>query len=451
MTKIPLLLGIIALATLGIGQSYSQSSSFVEINYAGFLDFCKKDTSLLWESMSIKERLLSNLCDFQSEGFDEKQWYWLNGTSLDWNNFAQMASNEYANAIPEFAESGIQETLRVDSFVSGRDSFPPPMGAMISFDYEKFSQIRHYSEKFTICMDGKLIPQDGFIRCTDEYVKYDFTNEIPFEVPQSNKKIPLPSDTKQQMQDWCQNSPKHVATSRQFWDVIPVRLVSDTVEFISFQGIKESFVANSNAVEQSCPPNVWMGGTFASKDGKRYKFALEYDSDYFRYQIDKKGRVDNKGIPNPHQQMKMGIPLYEIKCKEGFYPTFKIDRVTPACVTDKTLDKLLIRGWSPLRLGMPAETNILITYDAIQVYPHNVTLNLDPRSPDLNMVFWVNNDIVPHTIVAEDGSWSTGVIESGKIGASSFSQTGIYKYHVKERPSTVGIVEFSGLVDLDDE
>lgn len=451
MTKIPILLGVFTLAALGIGQSYSQSSSFVDMNYTEFLDFCKKDTSSLWESMTVSERLVSNLCGFQSEGFGEKQWYWLNGTSLDWNNFAQMASNEYADTIPEFTEDGIQETLRVDSFVSGRDSFPPPMGAMISFDYEKFSQIRHYNEKLTICMDGKLIPQDNFIRCTDEYVKYDFKKEKPFEIPQSNKNIPLPSDTKQQMQEWCQNSPKYVETSKQFWDVIPVRLVADTDEFISLQGIKESFVASSNAVEQSCPPNVWISGTFASKDGKRYEFALEYDSDYFRYQIDKKGLADDKRIPTPRQQMKMGIPLYEIKCKEGFYPTFKIDRVTPACVTERTLDKLLLRGWSPLRLGMPAETNILITYDAIQVYPHNVTLKLDPRSPDFNMVFWVNNDIVPHTIMSQDGSWSTGIIESGKIGASSFSQTGVYKYYVKEKPSTFGIVEFSELVDLDDE
>lgn len=155
-------------------------------------------------------------------------------------------------------------------------------------------------------------------------------------------------------------------------------------------------------------------------------------------------------IPTPRQQMKMGIPLYEIKCKEGFYPTFKIDRVTPACVTESTLDKLLIRGWSPLRMGMPAETNILITYGAIQAYPHNVTKKLDPRSPYFNDIFWVNNDIVPHTVVTKTGTWNTGVIESGKIGSMSFNKTGIYKYFIKEKPSTIGFVEFSGIVELDE-
>lgn len=449
MTKISLLSGIFALAVLGMGPAYSQDS-FSDMDYSQFLDFCSSPNSKSSELMTVSERLVSNLCDSQDEGFGEKQWIWLNGTTLDWNNFAHMASNEYAYTIPEFAESGIQETLRVDSFVSGRASFPPPMSAEISFDYEKFSQVRQYQEKFTVCMDGKLIPQDGFILCTDEYVEYDFKKEKSTEVPKFADKIPLPSDTKQQMLDWCQNSPKHTEISNQFWDVIPVRLVSDTDEFQLLHGIKESFIANSNAVEKSCPPNVWMSGTFASEDGKRYGFALEYDSDYFRYYIDKIGMENSKTIPTPRQQMKMGIPLYEIKCKEGFYPTFKIDRVTPACVTETTLDKLLIRGWSPLRLGMPAETNILITYGAIQIFPYNVTQKLDLNSPHYNTIFWVNNDIIPHTILAKDGTWSTGVIESGEIGSMIFNQTGVYEYFVKEKPSTTGFVEFSGIVEIED-
>jgi plastocyanin len=66
------------------------------------------------------------------------------------------------------------------------------------------------------------------------------------------------------------------------------------------------------------------------------------------------------------------------------------------------------------------------------------------------MIFWVNNDVVPHTILSEDGTWSTGMIESGKLGSMSFNQTGIYKYFIKEKPDKTGIIDFSGLVDLDD-
>jgi len=156
-------------------------------------------------------------------------------------------------------------------------------------------------------------------------------------------------------------------------------------------------------------------------------------------------------ILSPHKQMKMGIPLYEIKCKEGLNPIVKRDRITPACVTDNTWNELLMKGWALLRMGMPAETNVLITYDAITVYPQKVTKELDPRSPFFNMVFWVNNDVVPHTVIAEDGRWSTGQIESGDVGSMSFNQTGIYSYYIKEKPETIGTIEFSGILKLDDE
>ena len=110
-------------------------------------------------------------------------------------------------------------------------------------------------------------------------------------------------------------------------------------------------------------------------------------------------------LTNPLKQMKMGIPIYAIKCKEGLYPIPKVDRITPACVTDEANSKLLSRGWTPLRIGMPAEKNVLVSYDAKMVFPYKVTKEFDPRSPYFSMVYWVNNDIVPHTIVAKDGSW----------------------------------------------
>lgn len=321
MIKTLLLLGAFTLSVFGIDPAYSQEDS-LDMSYTEFLNFCKQDTPLLWESMIIQERLVSNLCDSQSEEFGEKQWDWLSGTSLDWNNFAQMASNEYAGTIPEFAENGIRETLRVDSFVSGRDSFPPSMEAMISFDYEKFSQLRHYNEKFTVCIDGKLVPQNNFIECSDEYVTYVLTKEKAHIIPKFIKNNPLPSHTKQQMLDWCQNSPKHVKTSRQFWDVIPVRLLSNTDEFKSFQGIKESFVANSNAVEDTCPPNVWMSGTFESENGESHRFSLFYGGDFFRYQIG------------------------EVQCKNDLVVVIKSIDDSYVCVKPETKQKLIQRGWA---------------------------------------------------------------------------------------------------------
>lgn len=149
-----------------------------------------------------------------------------------------------------------------------------------------------------------------------------------------------------------------------------------------------------------------------------------------------------KDLTNPHKQMKKGIPLYEIKCKEGLNPIVRRDKVKPACVTDNTWNELLMRGWTPLRLGMPAETNILITYNATMAYPQKITKEYDPRSPFFNMVFWVNNDIVPHTVMAQDGSWSTGEINSGGVGSMKFNHTGSFKYYILEKPQTSGIIKF---------
>ena len=149
-----------------------------------------------------------------------------------------------------------------------------------------------------------------------------------------------------------------------------------------------------------------------------------------------------KDATSPRKQIKSGVPLTEIKCKEGLVPTFKIDRITPACVTESTWMELINRGWSPLRLGVPAEPNVLITYDARSVYPMRLVQDFDSRTPVFNMIFWVNNDIVPHTIVAEDQSWSVGPIEPGKIDSFAFNQTGVFVYYIKENPNATGKIVF---------
>ncbi|MCA9827851.1 MAG: hypothetical protein KC444_05600, partial [Nitrosopumilus sp.] len=145
---------------------------------------------------------------------------------------------------------------------------------------------------------------------------------------------------------------------------------------------------------------------------------------------------------NPPEQIKNGVPITEIKCREGLVPTFKRDRVTPACVTETTWNELILRGWSPLRLGMPAETNILITYDAQSVYPMRLVQDFNSEFLMANMIYWVNNDVISHSIIAEDDSWNVGPIESGGIGTTTFNQTGVYPYHIKENPNAEGRLIF---------
>lgn len=53
-------------------------------------------------------------------------------------------------------------------------------------------------------------------------------------------------------------------------------------------------------------------------------------------------------------------------------------------------------------------------------------------------VSWRNNGLLPHTIVALDGSWSTDTLQPLDIGTHVFSRPGTYIYHVKEYPWQYG-------------
>ena len=149
-----------------------------------------------------------------------------------------------------------------------------------------------------------------------------------------------------------------------------------------------------------------------------------------------------KSLTNPIKQMKMGIPVTEIKCKEGLVPIVKIDRIHPACVTDSAWSELLMRGWTPLRIGMPAETNILITYDASSVFPMRHAQDFNSDFWHDNMIYWVNTDVVSHTVVAKDDSWQVGPIEPGRVDGIMFNHTGVFSYFIEENPDTAGRVVF---------
>ncbi len=49
---------------------------------------------------------------------------------------------------------------------------------------------------------------------------------------------------------------------------------------------------------------------------------------------------------SPLKQFESGIPINEIKCKEGSQLIFKITDNNPACVKPETKEKLIERGWA---------------------------------------------------------------------------------------------------------
>ena len=53
-------------------------------------------------------------------------------------------------------------------------------------------------------------------------------------------------------------------------------------------------------------------------------------------------------------------------------------------------------------------------------------------------VTWRNNGLMVHTIVADDGSWTTGPLNPADVGGVTFDKPGSYTYRCKEHPWVVG-------------
>jgi plastocyanin len=53
-------------------------------------------------------------------------------------------------------------------------------------------------------------------------------------------------------------------------------------------------------------------------------------------------------------------------------------------------------------------------------------------------VTWRNNGRMVHTIVAQDGSWTTGPLQTGDVGGVTFDKPGTYTYVCKEHPWAYG-------------
>jgi quinohemoprotein ethanol dehydrogenase len=51
---------------------------------------------------------------------------------------------------------------------------------------------------------------------------------------------------------------------------------------------------------------------------------------------------------------------------------------------------------------------------------------------------WTNLGVEPHTIVAKDGSWTTGLIRPGEVATLSIARSGTYEYFCKEHPWSKG-------------
>ncbi len=66
----------------------------------------------------------------------------------------------------------------------------------------------------------------------------------------------------------------------------------------------------------------------------------------FLFEISNQSAPTSAVIPSPFAQVKSGIAVNDVKCKEGLQLVIKAEDGSPACVTSGTATKLLDRGWT---------------------------------------------------------------------------------------------------------
>ena len=57
-----------------------------------------------------------------------------------------------------------------------------------------------------------------------------------------------------------------------------------------------------------------------------------------------------------------------------------------------------------------------------------------------NTVTWINNDVAPHTVTANDGSFDSGIFNQGQSWTHTFTTPGTYTYHCTIHPSMSGTI-----------
>ena len=82
----------------------------------------------------------------------------------------------------------------------------------------------------------------------------------------------------------------------------------------------------------------------------------------------------------------------------------------------------------------PASSGILSVAIASFAFPDTLRIKVGQS------VSWANNDSVPHTVTADDGSWDSGDIAAGKAFTQVFRKAGTFTYHCSNHPAMTGTV-----------
>lgn len=102
-------------------------------------------------------------------------------------------------------------------------------------------------------------------------------------------------------------------------------------------------------------------------------------------------------------------------------------------------------GMGAMEMGTPASDAGQTTQTAsgMQVAVSIENFAYDPTPVAIKVgdtVTWTNNDTVPHTVTANDGSFQSGTLQSGQTFSFTFTTTGTIDYHCEFHPNMHGQV-----------
>ena len=100
-----------------------------------------------------------------------------------------------------------------------------------------------------------------------------------------------------------------------------------------------------NTIDWEFTPSMTGFYNFEIKDSRSGSYGLGFTV------------VDNDStvIKSPLKQIKSGVALVDVQCKDGKVSAVRYDRMRVACVSLDTEGKLMMRGWATMRLAMPGD------------------------------------------------------------------------------------------------
>ena len=109
-------------------------------------------------------------------------------------------------------------------------------------------------------------------------------------------------------------------------------------------------------------------------------------------------------------------------------------KITVICISSVAL---CIAGFVVLQPVKAAPGNATAQRQEVKV--DNFTFSPDAVTVPVNStVTWVNKDDLPHTVVANDGSFKSRALDTDQEFSHTFSKAGTYSYYCSVHPKMVG-------------